>query len=53
MNWLWAWENPHPDKAIVGLRFEPVSGTVVVSGDLGGRCLRASPALAAAPQGAA
>jgi hypothetical protein len=31
VNWLWAWENPHPDKAIVGLRFEPVSGLVIVS----------------------
>jgi len=26
LNWLWAWENPHPDKAIVGVRFEPVGG---------------------------
>jgi hypothetical protein len=32
INWLWAWENPHPKKAIVGIRFEPVSGVVVVSG---------------------
>jgi len=31
VDWLWAWENPHPDKAIVGIRFEPVSGIVVVS----------------------
>ncbi len=31
MNWLWAWENPDPDKAIVGIRFEPVSGLVIVS----------------------
>jgi len=31
VNWLWAWANPHPDKVIVGLRFEPVSGLVVVS----------------------
>lgn len=30
-NWLWAWENPHPDKAVVAVRFEPVSGAVVVS----------------------
>ncbi|HSR32484.1 MAG TPA: CehA/McbA family metallohydrolase [Anaerolineae bacterium] len=30
VNWLWAWRNPHPDKAMVGIRFEPVSGTVVV-----------------------
>jgi hypothetical protein len=31
VNWLWAWENPHPDKTIVGIRFEPVSGVVIVS----------------------
>ncbi len=31
VNWLWACENPHPGKAIVGIRFEPVSGVVVVS----------------------
>ena len=30
-NWLWAWENPYPGKAIVGVRFEPVSGLVIVS----------------------
>ncbi len=31
INWLWAWENPHPRKAIVGIRFEPTCGTVVIS----------------------
>jgi len=31
VNWLWAWENPHPDKAIVGVRFEPVSGGLSTS----------------------
>jgi hypothetical protein len=31
VNWLWAWKNPYPDKTIVGIRFEPVSGKVVVS----------------------
>jgi hypothetical protein len=31
VNWLWAWENPYPDKCIVGLRFEPVAGLVIVS----------------------
>ena len=30
-NWLWAWENPRPRKALVGVRFEPVGGAVVVS----------------------
>jgi len=31
VNWLWAWENPYPDKIILGVRFEPVSGLVIVS----------------------
>jgi hypothetical protein len=31
VNWLWAWQNPHPDKTIVAVRFEPVSGVVIVS----------------------
>ncbi|GAB4545799.1 MAG: hypothetical protein Kow0063_39990 [Anaerolineae bacterium] len=30
--WLWAWENPHPDRPILGIRFEPVSGLVIVAG---------------------
>jgi len=30
-NWLWAWKNPHPRKRIVGIRFEPISGNVVIS----------------------
>ncbi len=32
VNWLWAWENPQPGKAVVGIRFEPVSGTLLVFG---------------------
>jgi hypothetical protein len=31
INWLWAWQNPHPEKAIQGFRFEPVSGAIVLS----------------------
>ena len=31
VNWLWAWENPHPEKAITGFRFEPAAGVVVIS----------------------
>ncbi|MHB9022601.1 MAG: CehA/McbA family metallohydrolase [Armatimonadota bacterium] len=31
-NWLWAWENPYPEKAIAGIRFEPVEGTLIISG---------------------
>ncbi len=30
-NWLWAWENPHPEKAVVGLRIEPKTGTLILS----------------------
>jgi len=32
VNWLWAWQNPHPNKLIAGLRFEPLTGTTVISG---------------------
>ena len=31
INWLWAWQNPHPDKAVVGLRIEPKSGTLILA----------------------
>jgi hypothetical protein len=37
VNWLWAWQNPHPEKEIVGLRFAPKSGLVVVSAVSAGR----------------
>lgn len=37
MNWLWAWENPRPDVEIVGVRFEPVCGALIVSGMSAGR----------------
>jgi hypothetical protein len=30
-NWLWAWENPFPEKSIVGVRFEPISGVIIIS----------------------
>lgn len=30
--WLWAWENPRPREAIVGIEFEALSGTVLVAG---------------------
>ncbi|MCP5117844.1 MAG: hypothetical protein GY953_44055, partial [bacterium] len=32
VNWLWAWENPHPDKEIAALRFEPKAGATLLSG---------------------
>ena len=31
VNWLWAWKNPRPEAEIVGFRFEPVAGAVVIS----------------------
>jgi hypothetical protein len=31
VNWLWAWRNPHPEKAIAALRFTPRAGTIVLS----------------------
>jgi hypothetical protein len=44
VNWIWAWENPDPEKAIVGFRLEPVSGPVLLSaisaGDVGANPLR-------------
>jgi hypothetical protein len=30
-NWLYAWQNPHPEREISGLRLEGVSGTVALS----------------------
>ena len=39
INWVWAWRNPHPEKAIVALRFEPVSGTVLLSAISYGRAV--------------
>ena len=30
INWLWAWENPHPDKKIKGIRFEPLNKTSII-----------------------
>lgn len=41
-NYLWAWENPHPGKQIVGLRIEPAGHVVVVSAVTAGN-LRSHP----------
>jgi hypothetical protein len=30
-NWLWAWENPYPEKSITGFVFEPMSGVMILS----------------------
>ena len=29
--WLWAWENPHPEKAVAGMLLEPVNGVLILS----------------------
>ena len=31
VNWLWAWKNPHPEKEISALRFEPKTGATILS----------------------
>ncbi len=31
VNWLWAWENPHPDRNVSGLRMEPAAGALILS----------------------
>lgn len=31
VNWIWAWENPYPQKMIVGLRVEPNGRPLVIS----------------------
>ncbi|TIT34478.1 MAG: hypothetical protein E5W78_10600, partial [Mesorhizobium sp.] len=30
-NFVWAFQNPHPEKPVKALRFEPVSGTLLIS----------------------
>jgi hypothetical protein len=30
MNYLWAWQNPHPEKEITALRFEPTGDALLV-----------------------
>ncbi|MBW2366972.1 MAG: CehA/McbA family metallohydrolase [Deltaproteobacteria bacterium] len=29
-NWIWAWQNPCPEKAVVGLRLIPVNGMILL-----------------------
>ena len=52
LNWLWAWQNPQPDKEIVGLRFEPKAGTVVLSAISAGRASSLPAPMGDAPEGA-
>lgn len=42
-NWLYAWENPHPERTIVGVRAEPTCGTVILSGLAAGEGLTSHP----------
>ena len=35
--WLCAWQNPHPERPIVGLRLEPLNGVVVLAGVTAGQ----------------
>ena len=37
VNWLWAWQNPHPDRKLAGLRIEPAAGAVIISAVTAGR----------------
>jgi hypothetical protein len=37
--WLWAWENPYPDREISGLRFEPACGATLIMGVSAGSVL--------------
>jgi len=38
INWICAWENPHPDKRIAGIRFEPQLGAIFLSAISAGNC---------------
>jgi len=31
VNWLWAWQNPYPERGLAGLRIEPGTGTLILS----------------------
>ena len=37
VNWLWAWQNPHPERKIMGLRIEPATGALIISAITVGR----------------
>jgi hypothetical protein len=37
VNWLWAWQNPFPEKAVTGLRIEPGNGVLLLSALTAGR----------------
>ena len=48
INWLWAWENPNPEKRIAGFRFEPLNKqpliiSAISIGNVGSNPLRWTP----------
>lgn len=36
--WVWAWRNPHPDRAVTGLLIEPRNGTLLLHAVSAGQC---------------
>jgi hypothetical protein len=43
INWLWAWENPYPDKKIKAFRFEPLNKTSVILSAISSGNVRSNP----------
>jgi hypothetical protein len=43
INWLWAWENPNPQKRIVGFRFEPKNKMAIVLSAITGGKVNSNP----------
>jgi len=43
INWLWAWENPNPDKKIKGIRFEPLNKVSIVLSALSAGSVQSNP----------
>ena len=37
VNWLWCWQNPHPEKQLSGLRIEPAKATLILSAVTAGK----------------
>jgi hypothetical protein len=43
INWLWAWENPAPEKNILGFRFEPLNKTALIISAISAGNVRSNP----------
>ena len=43
INWIWAWENPHPGKDIKGFRFEPVNNCSIILSAISAGNVRSNP----------